>query len=583
MNNYKEELKIFQINKYHYDFKKDDSVNTIINTIINNHKTRLDIKNSKLTVHEKENFSYILYSYREEEKDSAWKDFFATELIADHDFKKSYFSFVLFIVTGVNIYAVIGGSGIRVITRYLNERFGIDLYEKFGNPVEDKLISYTVRGIAGVSTQKSETLNTLTSVNQSIDLVEIPTNLTIPISEVVLHTFFSYLDIDTEINFLEIGSYFYIRKKISFDELHEVVKNIEIIESSNLINPISSFIKIKPSNQLNESLTDNLVNKINDEVNFVKNPLIFNVYEKFDLDLVHPKNIEAFVKCDEYFILEPSKKNPSLVIKNRFEIFNSMIRLIAEKDLNLFELKVFCRKVRICGYRNGIKKTEAPFLNHLTLELKLDKRNYFKIDNFWYEVNDNFINKINDLCVNTITENYLDKKFLNKVWTKGVREDDYNNLYKSDKNFYVFDKVLPENIEICDLMYIDEKDKIVYFIHVKKGFDAKIRDLSNQIKIATERLFTAVNDNSEEYEFLNTLIDKYNKVNEEPINLKFLLNILEKYRIEFVFAYRSSKKRKTIEDFVMLSNSNIAKYSTVLCVRNVKNYPLSFYNIRDND
>ena len=90
MLEYKEELKIFQINIDHYDFAKltDDK---IIKLIVNNHKTRLDIKSSKLTYYVKEEFVYYLYSYREEERDSAWKDFFADELLKDHDFKKSYF------------------------------------------------------------------------------------------------------------------------------------------------------------------------------------------------------------------------------------------------------------------------------------------------------------------------------------------------------------------------------------------------------------------------------------------------------------------------------------------------------------
>lgn len=431
--NYKEELKIFQINTNHYDLK-DKSTDEIINIVINNHKTRLDIKLSYLTKETKEEYEYILYSYREDEKDSRWIDFFSKKLVKNHNFKKSHFSFVLFIITQSNIYTTFGGSGIRVITRYLNERFGIDLYEKFGNPIVDKLISYTVRSITGISSEKKEILNTGTSVNQVIDLTDIPTKLTIPIKQEVSDTFFSYLNLDTSVNFLEIGSYFHIKKKINFDELQEVIKNIELINSSDIINPISSFVKLKKNTSLIDELDDKLIDKIFDELNYIINPAIYDVYEKMDIDFLHPKNLQEFVECDEYQIFEPNKKLPFLISKDRFDIFEKTLLMISDKSLNRTELKPYLRKLRVLGLRNGIKKTEAPFLNHLTTEIKMSK-NFFKIDNTWYEVNDNFISKINALSNEIIKENYLNKNFLDIKWEKGVNEGDYNELYRFKPNF----------------------------------------------------------------------------------------------------------------------------------------------------
>ena len=582
MEDYKEELKIFQINTNHYDFKTDIN-SEIINIIVNNHTKRLDINTNKLSTFKKDNYTYFLYSYKEEEKDSIWKNFFSAELTKNHNFKKSHFSFVLFIVSSENIFAVIGGSGIRAITRYKNERFGIDLYERFGNPIEDKLISYTVRGVTGNSSEKKEILNTVTSVNQIIDLTEIPTKLTIPLKQEVIDTFFSFLNIDSSINFLEIGSYFHIKKKISFLQLHEVIKSLELIYSSAYFNPISSFVKINNKNPIISDLNYEVILKLNDELNYLINPILFNLYEKFEIDFLHPKNLNDFVECDEYQVFEPSKKSASIHTKNRFEIYDLIILKATEYNFNIEELKNYFRKMRVLGFRNGIKKTEAPFLNHLTLELKIKNKNYFKIDNSWYEVNDNFISKINDQCVNLITENYLESNFLNKVWDKNKKEENYNKLYQEEDNFLVFDKVLPQNIEICDLIYFDKVNQKIYFIHVKKGFDAKIRDLSNQIKISSDRLFNALNDNTEKYSFLKTFIDDYNKNNTLKIIFQEFLNELKNSKIEFVFAFKSSKKRISIDDLVKKSNSNIAKYSTILCFKSIKNYPLKIFNLKDNE
>lgn len=576
---YREELKIFQINISHFELV-NKSVPEIINLIVNNHKNRLDVKSCFITRENIDGYEYVLYTYREEERDSRWIDFFSKNLIKDHNFKKSHFSFVLFIITEHNIYATIGGSGIRVITRFLNERFGIDLYEKFGDPITDKVISYTVRSVTGISSEKKETLNTGTSVNQMIDLTDIPTKLTIPIKQEILDTFFPYLNIDVNVNFLEIGSYFHIKKKISFQELQQVVENLELINSSQEINPISSFVKLKRNQSLFEALEDKLIERIFDEINYYINPAIYDVYEKMDIDFLHPKSLQQFIECDEYQIFEPNKKSSLLTIKNRFKIFESVLRKIAENPLNQFELKQYLRKLRVIGLRNSVKKTEAPFLNHLTTEIKLTK-SYFKIDNTWYEVNDNFISKINGLCTELIKENYLNKIFLDIKWGKGVNEGEYNSYYSKKQNFIVLDKVLPENIEICDLIYIDDANKELYFIHVKNGFNAKIRDLSNQLKVATERLFSAINDSQEEYKFLKLLVEEYNKQNTPKLNFNDFLVLLRTYKIEFVFAFKSGEKKLSIDELISRSNSNIAKYATILCIRDIKNYPLKIFNLSD--
>lgn len=576
---YREELKIFQINVGHYELV-DKSVPEIINLIVNNHKTRLEIQSSSLTHESKDGYEYVLYSYREEERDSRWIDFFSTKLTQSHNFKKSHFSFVLFVITETDIFATIGGSGIRVITRYLNERFGIDLYEKFGNPITDKVISYTVRSITGISSEKKETLNAGTSVNQMIGLTDIPTKLTIPIQQEILDTFFSYLNIDVNVNFLEVGSYFHIKKKISFEELHEVIKNIEIISSSQIINSISSFVKLKKNISLIEELDNKLVDRIFDEINYYANPAIYYVYEKMDIDFLHPKSLQQFVECDKYQILEPNKKLPLLTLNDRFNIFESVLRKISEDIPTRIELLTYLRKLRVIGLRNGIKKTEAPFLNHLTIEIKAEK-SYFKIDNTWYEVNDNFISKINSLSAELIKENYLQEIFLDEVWEKDIKEGDYNSIYAKKKNFLVLDKVLPENIEICDLIYFDHGNSKVYFIHVKNGFNAKIRDLSSQIKVGSDRLFNAVNDSKEDYSFLKLLIKEYNKVNVIQLEFDNFLNLIKNYKIEFVFAFNSGNKKKSVDELIAKSNSNIAKYSTILCVRDMKNYPLKIFNFAD--
>ena len=73
-------------------------------------------------------------------------------------------------------------------------------------------------------------------------------------------------------------------------------------------NPISSFVKLKKTSCIIEELDDKLIDKIFDEINFIANPAIYDVYAKMDIDFLHPKNLQEFVECDEYQVFEPNKK-----------------------------------------------------------------------------------------------------------------------------------------------------------------------------------------------------------------------------------------------------------------------------------
>ena len=47
-------------------------------------------------------------------------------------------------------------------------------------------------------------------------------------------------------------------------------------------------------------------------------------------------------------------------------------------------------------------------------------------------------------------------------------------------------KALADGLELCDIMYYDDNN--LYLIHVKYGFQSKIRELTNQITISARRL-----------------------------------------------------------------------------------------------
>mgnify|MGYP001126640152 CR=1 FL=1 len=96
-----------------------------------------------------------------------------------------------------------------------------------------------------------------------------------------------------------------------------------------------------------------------------------------------------------------------------------------------------------------------------------------------------------------------------KKWEEDKDEDYYNKLHSSLPNHYVLDKVIKDNIELCDLLVI-ENDR-AFFIHVKNGFNATMRDLYIQVILSAKRLSNDLKNNIES-SYLKETLKKYNKL-----------------------------------------------------------------------
>ena len=102
------DIKIYQIDTTHYEFKENDLVSNaeIINYIVKKHKEKVydpDV-NFLLFPNVINGIEYYTYSYTEE-KETYWKDFIPQTLSEAHDFSVKLISFVLFACIESNIFA----------------------------------------------------------------------------------------------------------------------------------------------------------------------------------------------------------------------------------------------------------------------------------------------------------------------------------------------------------------------------------------------------------------------------------------------------------------------------------------------
>jgi hypothetical protein len=112
----------------------------------------------------------------------------------------------------------------------------------------------------------------------------------------------------------------------------------------------------------------------------------------------------------------------------------------------------------------------------------------------------------------------------------------------------------------------------LYLIHVKEGFDAKIRDLTNQVYVSANRL---QNDLSTDSIFLRGIHENFTKANPNHtfITLDEFLNLFRDYEIIFVAAFCSGKVRKKVLKNIQSFKSNIAKVSIIQAVNEMRNFP----------
>ncbi|MDR2221804.1 MAG: TIGR04141 family sporadically distributed protein [Flavobacteriaceae bacterium] len=582
----KVDIKIFQINSDQYEIRSLSNKEKVL-FIINQHREGIKEKIvTSIDEFERDNTDYISYQFSEEQKKSIWEGFFPDDLTSTVDYSVKQFSFVLFAINNNYIYCIVGGVGMQVVRKFLNDRFGIETYEYISKPSEDIVVSLTSRGITGHLTEQRELYRKNQTLFDALDLTNIPVKINIEIRDELKKGYFNFISFRNGKSYLDIGTYFGIKVKLNFEEFHYLIELLNEIFNHNIPKQLTSFQRIKDFNFIENILQEQLFLDLKNEINETFSPTRGAVPYSMDIDFIHPTKTIEFYECDSYDIKSKMEKDPILRTTDKNIIYQECLRYIYETVQNLnnkIELQKVINGIRIRGYKKGELVTQAMFLNHINTEIKVENNSYFKIDNYWYKIESNFISKINELCFETYMTNRSMRDLLPHKWDSKLQDEDaYNTSYNGLKNYYVFDKVFSDNIELCDIMY--ESENTIYLIHVKNGFDAKIRDLSNQVLVASNRLWHDLK-NFRKSDFLEKIVDEYNLKNDENLIDKeeFVLKFKGRKNIVFVMAFKTPRKRYNLKERFNKAISNIAKYTIVQSKKEISKYPLQYFDITEND
>lgn len=578
MKKMKFNLKIFLIDKNSF-FLKDKSNKEIVEYIRDNHKralhaeeTDLNVAKPSLNYSSEADFEFYTYCFNQPKTQNYWKLFLPDELVENQNFEIVEFSFVLFIIHKTNIYCSVGGSGFNVIQAFIDTNFGIDFYQHFAKPEEDILLKVSTRGVASNISEKDNTYTYDQRISESLEYSEIPKKIKVIIREELKKGIFKKYNLDKEKGIMEIGSYFALKKKLNFDQLKELIKDISLIrqDKSNYVQ-LTLFSKIDNADLIKD-LDNGVKEKIANDVALHRTPQELYKLKDGIIEVINPKKLEKFYECDEFKVrFRKTWAQNDRIVKDKenlyFEctehIYNSIKQLT---DRNEIKSKFY--DLDIIGVIGEKDSTFGNFYSHIVCEWTHLGKKYFRIDAKWYFLENQFLERINKDAINTYKQNELSDNLLNE-WKKGWDEDDYNKSH-TKKNYFVLDKILEDNIELCDILI--HKDDTLYFVHVKNGFTTHMRNLYIQVILSAKRLNNDLFNNTGSSYFIKT-INKYNSINNTSINAEDLHKkiINNDLKIEFVMAYNNYSYVGNLPDVkIEMSDSNIAKYSLVQTVREMR-------------
>lgn len=481
------EVGIYLIDKRKFKNKSNDN---IISEIIGNTKRKynmLEIENNKI-----DNYNIKLYNYISYSQD-LWSTFFNCKTNDKELIKKDSISnnFIAFIYKEDNIFCITTNKAYNDIQKYIVYFYGVYIMSYFIKS-EDKIRSATYSNIMSNFLGGSEYLGEeyQTTLNKYWDRIN--TNLMAEVDKKRLYTELnlknkrknSKVRCDAKDNFT-------ICSKINIEELIKIIKKLDEISNDTLIDKFNNIERVKDEEiikKLEENLLEHIYSKLIDKT--------------LDVCIVH-KNIDTFFNSMSYTFYNEGK---NVYECDTIPTSQDILKVFKILEVNSKEkLLEILKKVNImCWDSDSVVILSDSLKNYLNINIEIEGTNYIYQNKVWYKLTDNYINNLNEIF-EMIKLNYSENDINFEKWNDET-ETEYINKYKDKDNFYKIHPRLEDEIEVCDLMYIDRKNKIVKLLYLKNGFGASTRDLAIQTTMGLKRLNSLMNSEERLKRFYNKYI-----------------------------------------------------------------------------
>ena len=402
-------------------------------------------------------------------------------------------NYIALIYSNNNIFAVATNRAYNDINDYIVHFYGVCVMSHFIKD-DDKIRSATYTNIMSDFLGRSEYLGQ--GYQATIDKYwdRINTNL---MGELDKERLYKELGLQNKRKITKVRcdakDNFTICSKINIKQLVQIIKQLDKISTNDLIDKFNTIERIKDDYKIKE-LEKEMKNKI------------FQDYKqnKLDLCIVH-KNIEKFFSSMEYIFLN---EGINLLSVNTIPNIQDLKRVFDGMNIkSIQDMSKIDNIQLICKDSNEKIQLSDKLLSYLNITLEINRENYVMQNNVWYRLRDSYISNLEEIF-KIIKNNFEEKDIKFKKWDNKT-ESEYINLYDGKQNFYKIHPKLEDEIEICDLMYIDRNKRIIKMIYIKNGFGANTRDLAIQTVMGMKRFLSIINDSKK----LKNFYDKYIKCN----------------------------------------------------------------------
>lgn len=515
-----------QVSIYKIDksiFSVDRTSEQIINDIIEDQKRKVE-SNRKIPAGSKENEKFTSQPLQNEElsnfrlklffadkyRTPPWHKFLRGILDEDSELlqKQNHdCSYVAFIYDDTDIFAITGGQGNFVVQDFIDQSFGINIIARLISRNDKTIKSLKERSVTGYILANTKFFRADHKLADEDEFGKIYKEVQAELKKELLIDRFGFSEAElvnnTKSNSIAKSS-FRINKSINFNKLVELLNRIQEIERDQL-NPINKVQLIQNKGKNNRKIIENL--------NSILTHKLFEAYKNnlsLEFDFSNP-DFEKYFSADYYQVFAGNLSEPITPdTRDKLDSINDLLsylktnNIINSTDITKFKEEI--SKIKIKSFDSeGKIITSDKLLKHIHCELMDGSGNtYFLIDGNWYQINADFIDDLNSACSEIIADKLLSSGSnpLNGNWVSP--EDNFNLQFLNSPGFFILHKIIPENIEPCDILYVT--DSQLYFIHVKEGFNASVRDLASQIKISSRRIYEDLKTNR--FQYIESIYDE---------------------------------------------------------------------------
>lgn len=201
--------------------------------------------------------------------------------------------------------------------------------------------------------------------------------------------------------------------------------------------------------------------------------------------------------------------------------------------------------------------TNGTLFEHLHGEMQHEGQTYFLLAGRWYRVDGDYVRLVTEDLATVLEETDLDASTLGlPQWQEEFAEKEYNELAASSIAGINGDRVLTDNVELFDTLAWTNEG--VFIIHLKHGFDVKMRDVRSQVINSATLIENDLRSDSPDR--LKRHHARLVKRGRTQMPEKDFLDVFSKNRT-YVLAYGTATKvtRDSVDDF----QSVVARMETV--------------------